>query len=46
MLAGKPVLTIANYDKQFYLFVDSSDVAIGAALMQMNDEGKCKPVLF
>ena len=46
MLAAKPVLTIVNYDKQFYLFVDSSDVAIGAALMQMDDEGKYKPVCY
>ena len=39
MLADKSVLTIANYDNQFYLFVNSSDVAIGATLMQMDDEG-------
>ena len=46
MLAAKPILTMANYDKQFYLFVDSSDVAIGATLLQMDDVGKHKLVCY
>ena len=39
-----PMLMIAIYDRLFVLFVDASNVAIGASLMQDADKGVCRPV--
>ena len=44
MLAVKLVLMITNYDKQLYLIVNSCDLAIKAASMQIDDKGKYKLV--
>ncbi|KAK3085547.1 hypothetical protein FSP39_005150 [Pinctada imbricata] len=39
VLMNSPVLSAPNFDKQFKLTVDASDVGIGAALFQENDDG-------
>ncbi|KAK3084422.1 hypothetical protein FSP39_016366 [Pinctada imbricata] len=38
VLMNSPVLSAPNFDKQFKLTVDASDVGIGAALFQENDD--------
>ena len=38
-MLSSPVLTAPNFDKQFKLYVDASDVGAGAVLQQENDQG-------
>lgn len=38
------VLQAPNYEKEFVLFTDASNIAIGAALCQEDDEGQLRPV--
>jgi transposase InsO family protein len=46
-LASCPVLIVPDFAKQFVLFVDCSDVAIGACLAQSsNDDNLYKPVCY
>jgi hypothetical protein len=37
---------VADFNKPFFLYVDSSNVAIGAALMQEDNVGEHKPVAY
>ncbi|KAK3090056.1 hypothetical protein FSP39_008860 [Pinctada imbricata] len=46
VLMNSPVLSAPNFDKQFKLTVDASDVGIGAALFQENDDGVDRVVYF
>lgn len=39
-------LAIIDWSKPFSLFTDASDVAVGAALTQQNDEGHECPIAF
>ena len=44
-LSESPVLLIADYNKPFVLYVDASNLGVGAALMQ-KDNGVQKPVCY
>ncbi|RKI44684.1 hypothetical protein D7V67_17065 [Clostridium paraputrificum] len=46
VLMNSPVLSAPNFDKQFKLTVDASDVGIGAALFQENDDGVDRVVCY
>ena len=46
ILMTNPVLVTANYDKQFTLYVDASDVGAGAVLTQCDTEGVYHPISF
>ena len=39
ILLSSPVLTEPDFDKQFKLYVDASDVGAGAVLQQEDDQG-------
>ena len=43
-MTQSPMLMIARYDRPFVLFVDASNVAIGASIMQADDKGDYRPV--
>jgi hypothetical protein len=45
-LGSSPVLTIADFTKPFFIFVDASLNAIGAILMQKDNDGLFHPVSF
>jgi hypothetical protein len=45
-LGSSPVLTIADFTKPFFIFVDASLNAIGAVLMQKDNDGIFHPVSF
>ena len=46
VLMNSPVLSAPNFDKQFKLTVDASDVGIGAALFQENYDGVDRVVCY
>ncbi len=46
LLMSYPVLITANYDEQFSLFVDASDVGAGAVLTQLGSDGLDHPISF
>jgi hypothetical protein len=45
-LANSPILTIPDCAKPFYLFVDASNIAVGAALCQMDKDNFYHPVCY
>ena len=45
-LAKAPILRFPDITKKFYLFTDASDIGIGAALMQRDENGRYYPVAF
>jgi hypothetical protein len=45
-ITEEPILRQPQMDKQFELEVDASGYAIGAVLMQRQEDGKCHPVGF
>ena len=46
VLMNSPVLSAPNFDKQFKLTVDASDIGIGAALFQESDDGVDRVVCY
>ena len=46
VLMNTPVLSAPNFDKQFKLTVDASDIGIGAALFQESDDGVDRVVCY
>ncbi|XP_071943657.1 uncharacterized protein [Antedon mediterranea] len=46
MLSNEPVLMAPQFDKQFSLMIDASDVGSGAVLAQTDENGVDKPVCF
>ena len=45
-LIEAPVLAIADQDKPFFVVCDASDLAIGCALMQKDDEGRERVISY
>ena len=45
-LKEAPILVYPNYDKEFILYTDTSGVAVGAILAQLDDEGLDHPVAY
>ena len=46
LLMTSPVLITANYEKKFSLYVDASDVGIGAVLTQLCSDDVVHPISF
>ena len=46
ILTNDPVLITPDYNKEFRLYTDSSDVAVGAALMQFGKDGLEHPISY
>lgn len=46
ILTSPPVLVTPDYTKEFELYCDSSDVAVGASLMQCDDDGVKHPISY
>ena len=45
-LASPPVLLVPDFNKPFSLFVDCSDIAMGACLTQKDEQGLDHPISF
>ena len=45
-ITSKPVLAIADPNKQYVLETDASDVALGAVLMQKDEEDHLRPIAY
>lgn len=43
-LTEAPILALPNYDREFVLFTDASNIAMGAALCQEDENGTMRPV--
>lgn len=46
ILISEPVLMAPNFEKQFKLFVDASDMGMGAVLLQEDCSGEDHPVCY
>jgi hypothetical protein len=46
IMTEQPTLLIADFNKPFAIFVDCSNVAAGAALMQQDDDNQYRPVAY
>ena len=44
--ASPPVLLVPDFNKPFSLFVDCSDIAMGACLTQKDEQGLDHPISF
>ena len=44
--AANEPLDIVDHTRQLSLFVDASDIAVGAALTQCNGQGRFRPIAF
>ena len=45
-LVSAPILVPPNWDKEFHIFVDASNVAIGSVLSQKDEKGHDHPIYF
>jgi hypothetical protein len=45
-LASAPILVAPNWDKDFEVYVDASNVAVGAVLSQKDEKGHDHPIYF
>ena len=45
-LVSKPVLAVADPNKPYILHTDASDHAMGAILMQEDDNGEAHPIAY
>ena len=45
-LVSKPVLCIADPSKPYILYTDASDIALGAVLMQRDEDGQLHPIAY
>ena len=43
-LTSPPVLAFPNYDEEFFLVTDASDIGIGGCLMQKDERNKFQPI--
>ena len=46
ILRSEPVLLAPNFDQQFKLYVDASDIGLGAVLLQEDVEGQDHRICF
>ena len=46
MLSHSPILVAPDYQKQFVLSVDASDIELGAVLAQEDDAGIQHPISY
>ena len=46
ILRSEPVLLAPNFDKEFKLALDASDVGAGGVLLQGDDNGVAHPVCY
>ena len=46
IMRNQAILLIADYSKPFTMFTGASNVAIGAVLMQKDENGVLKPVCY
>ena len=46
VLASSPVLAAPDFSKQFKVYVDASDVSVGAILTQQGDDGIDHPIVY
>jgi len=46
ILHSEPVLLAPDFNKQFKLYVDASDIGFGAVLLQEDEEGHDHPICF
>ena len=46
MLSRFPVVQLPDSDKAFHVFVDALDIAIGSALMQLEELNWYRPVYY
>ncbi len=46
MLATAPTLAYPNFQKDFHLYTDASDVGLGAPLMQLDSRNKLQPLAY
>lgn len=46
LLCSAPILMYPNFDREFILYTDASDVSVGAVLSQIDDNGKERIVAY
>lgn len=46
VLSSAPVVLLPNFEKEFIIRADASDEGLGAALLQADDHGDLRPILY